>query len=83
MLVRTYERGVEDLTYACGTGAASTALVLTELGLTSGQNVRISMPGGDLYIQVDRDENRITNLWLTGPTNMVCTGEITDEDLNL
>lgn len=83
VLVRTYERGVEDLTYACGTGAASTVLVLTVMGLVSGQNVRVSMPGGDLFITVDREGAQIQNLWLTGPTNMVCSGEITDEDLNL
>lgn len=81
--VRTYERGVENFTYACGTGAGSTVTVLTLLGLVSGNNVHVSMPGGELYITVDRDGDRVKNLWLTGPTNMVCEGEITDEELYL
>jgi len=81
--VRTFERGVEDFTYACGTGAGSTVTVLTMQGLVSGRNVHVSMPGGELYITVDREGDCVKNLWLTGPTNMVCAGEITDEDLNL
>jgi len=83
VLIRTFERGVEDFTYACGTGTGSTVAVLTVLGLVSGQNVHVSMPGGELYVTVDREGSRIRNLWLTGPTNMVCSGEITDEDLVL
>ena len=83
ILVRTYERGVEDFTYACGTGAGSTAAVLTLLGQVTGQKVRVSMPGGDLLITAERCGDTITALWLTGPTNTVCTGEVTDEDLNL
>ena len=83
VLARTFERGVEDFTYACGTGAGSTVTALTLMGLVSGENVRVTMPGGDLYVTVDREDGRVTNLWLTGPTNMVCEGEITDEELKL
>lgn len=53
------------------------------MGLVSGENVRVTMPGGELYVTVDREDGRVTNLWLTGPTNMVCEGEITDEELAL
>ena len=83
VLARTFERGVEDFTYACGTGAGSTVTALTLMGLVSGENVRVTMPGGELYVTVDREDGRVTNLWLTGPTNMVCEGEITDEELAL
>ena len=83
VLIRTYERGVEDFTYACGTGTGSTILVLTLLGLVSGNHVQVTMPGGTLWVTVDREGDQIQNLWLTGPTNMVCEGEITDEDLIL
>ena len=83
VLARTYERGVEDFTYACGTGAGSTVTALTLMGLVSGENVRVTMPGGDLYVTVERENGNIVNLWLTGPTNMVCEGEITDEELAL
>jgi len=79
----TFERGVEDFTYACGTGTGSVVLALTMLGKVSGNQVEVSVPGGTLYVTVDRNGNDVTALWLTGPTNMVCTGQITDENLNL
>lgn len=81
--IRTYERGVEDFTYACGTGSGSCVLFLTMLGRVTGESVRVSARGGDLYITVERDGDTVRNLWLTGPTNLVCVGEITDEDLIL
>ncbi len=80
----TYERGVEDFTYACGTGTASTAAVLTLRGLISGRGSRFYMRGGVLVMDVLRNEKgRITDLYLTGPTNIVARGEITDEELPL
>ena len=80
---RTFERGVEDFTYACGTGTGSVVAVLTLLGRVSGRNVRVDMTGGTLVIDAERDGSRITALYLTGPTNLVCKGEITDEELRL
>ena len=78
---RTYERGVEDFTYACGTGTGSVVTVLTLQGKVSGRNVKVDMTGGQLIIDVEREGDKITDLYLTGPTNIVCKGEITDEDL--
>ncbi len=78
---RTFERGVEDFTYACGTGTGSVVTVLTMQGKVSGQGVRAEMTGGELVIDADRSGSRITDLYLTGPTNIVCKGEVTDEDL--
>lgn len=43
----TFERGVEDFTYACGTGTGSTVLALTMKGLVSGRDVRVSVPAGN------------------------------------
>lgn len=81
---RTYERGVEDFTYACGTGTGSVVTVLTLLGKVSGKHVRVDMTGGTLYVDVERNAaGRVTDLYLTGPTNVVCKGEITDENLVL
>ena len=80
---RTYERGVEDFTYACGTGTGSVVTVLTLLGKVSGKSVRVDMTGGTLTIDVERDSaGHVTDLFLTGPTNIVCKGEITDEALD-
>ena len=79
--LRTYERGVEDFTYACGTGTGSTALALYFLHLT-GARIEANMRGGTLFAQVDTDENgTVRDLWLTGPTNIVAKGEITDQAL--
>ena len=77
----TYERGVEDFTYACGTGTGSMVLTLMLKGLCSGQDVRVTVPGGLLRITIDHDCEAIRNIYLTGPTNLVCVGEIRDEDL--
>ena len=77
----TYERGVEDFTYACGTGSGSTVLALTLLGKVSGKDVEVSVPGGTLRVDVDQNGDAIQNIWLTGPTNFVCEGAVLDEDL--
>lgn len=77
LLIRTYERGVEDLTYACGTGTGSTALVLKRKGLVPAEgSVTARVHGGSLSVDVEGDE-----LWLTGPTNIAARGEVTDEEL--
>lgn len=78
---RTFERGVEDFTYACGTGTGSVVAVLTLTGKVSGQQVRVNMQGGQLMIDAERVYSHIACLYLTGPTNIVCKGEVTDEDL--
>ena len=78
---RTFERGVEDFTYACGTGTGSLVTVLTLQGKVSGHGVKVDMTGGQLIIDAQRDHSRIASLYLTGPTNVVCKGEVTDEDL--
>lgn len=80
---RTYERGVEDFTYACGTGTGSVVTILTLKGKVSGKNVKVDMTGGTLFIDVEREEDKIKNLYLTGPTNIVAKGEVTDEELEL
>ena len=78
---RTYERGVEDFTYACGTGTGSVVTVLTLQGKVSGKAVRVQMTGGELIIDAKRRGSRVERLFLTGPTNIVCKGQVTDEDL--
>ena len=80
---RTFERGVEDFTYACGTGTGSLVTVLTLQGKVSGHSVKVDMTGGQLIIDVEREGSAIRNLYLTGPTNIVAKGEVTDEDLDL
>lgn len=78
---RTFERGVEDFTYACGTGTGSLVTVLTLQGKVSGRGVKVDMTGGQLIIDAEREGSAIRDLYLTGPTNIVAKGEVTDEDL--
>lgn len=80
---RTFERGVEDFTYACGTGTGALVAVLTLQGKVSGQGVRVDMTGGQLMVDTEQVQSHIASLYLTGPTNIVCKGEITDEELIL
>ena len=79
---RTFERGVEDFTYACGTGTGSVVTVLTLQGKVSGSNVKVDMAGGQLIIDVVRDGQQVQDLYLAGPTNIVAKGEVTYEDLH-
>ena len=74
---------MEDFTYACGTGTGSLVTVLTLQGKVSGQGVKVDMTGGQLIIDAEREGAKITDLYLTGPTNIVAKGEVTDEDLEL
>lgn len=79
----TFERGVEDFTLACGTGCGSIVTSLTLLGKVSGKDVSIDMPGGQLKVNINTDGTNVYDVMLSGPTNMVCEGEITDEDLSI
>ncbi|HCX61371.1 MAG TPA: diaminopimelate epimerase [Clostridiales bacterium] len=82
-LVKTYERGVEDFTLACGTGSASTAVALMLKGYLSGDRAKIIVDGGELFVEVERTNNNINKLYLIGDTNIVAIGEIMDEDLSI
>ena len=76
--VRTFERGVEDFTLACGTGCGSTVSVLTMRGLCSGKNVRLESDGGTLTVSLTMEEGKVTALLLQGPTCIVTIGETVD-----
>lgn len=73
--VRTYERGVEDETYSCGTGVTAVALAASALGAVS--PVRLSTPGGALEVAFEaRADGGFANVWLSGPAVRVFGGEI-------
>jgi diaminopimelate epimerase len=72
--VRTYERGVEDETYSCGTGVTACALICAhnERGFN---RVEVQTPGGHLSVEFDKmDEERFENIWLCGPATFVFKG---------
>ena len=81
VLEKTYERGVEDFTLACGTGTGSVVTALTLLRRVSGHNVRVTMDGGLLTVDAEEKDGAIENLYLTGPAALVCAGEILDKEI--
>lgn len=75
--VRTYERGVEDETFACGTGATAVALAMaTKKGLTGQINTSIHVLGGELNVRFNYDGVKFSNIFLEGPATFVFEGEI-------
>ncbi len=75
--VRTFERGVEDETYACGTGVTAVALAMAQHNGQSGHIVTpIKVLGGDLRIRFDYDGLRFTNIFLEGPAKIVFEGKV-------
>lgn len=74
--IRTYERGVEDETLACGTGVTATAIV-AHLVKGVERPVNIQVAGGD-FLQVDfqRENETIQNVTLTGPAAVVFEGRV-------
>ncbi|SJZ53005.1 diaminopimelate epimerase [Sediminibacterium ginsengisoli] len=76
IIVRTYERGVEDETYSCGTGVTASALVFAHND--NGFNrVEVKTKGGHLAVEFDKTgESSFRNIWLCGPATFVFKGEI-------
>ena len=75
--IRTYERGVEDETLACGTGMVACALIHNLL--TGAESpVKVDVEGGDtLSIGFEKTgDTSFTNVTLTGPADFVYEGEI-------
>ncbi len=76
IIVRTYERGVEDETLACGTGVTAVA-ILAHLVHSVGKPVSLKVAGGDtLNVDFNIDGEAITQVTLTGPALSVYTGSI-------
>lgn len=74
--VRTYERGVENETYSCGTGVTASALVFAhnENGFN---RVEVDTLGGHLAVEFEKTGNtQFKNIWLCGPATFVFSGEI-------
>ena len=73
--VRTYERGVEDETYSCGTGV--TAVALAAAGRGAASPVRLRTPGGELEVAFEAQaDGSFQNVWLSGPAVLVFEGKL-------
>lgn len=69
----TFERGVENYTIACGTGATAAALAVFKKEIDAGLEVKISVPGGDLFIRKDQHGQQTV---MRGPARIVFEGKI-------
>ena len=74
--LRTYERGVEDETLACGTGATAVAIAMNKLGKTNSNVIQLEVEGGKLEVSFDKEEDKFTNVFLKGPAQFVFKGVI-------
>jgi diaminopimelate epimerase len=75
--VRTFERGVEDETYACGTGVTAVALAMAKHHNQTGSiETPIKVLGGDLNIRFNYDGTSFTHIFLEGPAVQVFEGEV-------
>ena len=76
--VQSYERGVEDFTLACGTGAMSSAIVAHALKLSE-PPIRIHVPGGVLTVDFKFSNQKYLDVSLAGDARIICEGEINRE----
>tara|TARA_B100000900_G_C20535346_1_gene698117 strand:- start:445 stop:1221 length:777 start_codon:yes stop_codon:yes gene_type:complete len=76
LVLRTYERGVEDETLACGTGAIATAIAARESGLINEDKVLVNVLGGKLNVSFTKKENVYCDIYLTGDAKFVFKGEL-------
>lgn len=74
--VRTYERGVEDETLACGTGVTAVAIAANKSNKTTEEKIYIEVLGGKLEVSFKREGNSFKNVFLKGPAQFVFEGKI-------
>ena len=74
--IRTYERGVEDETLSCGTGATAVALAMHQNKKTTATKIKISVQGGVLEIQFEVTDKGYSQIFLSGPAEQVYSGTI-------
>ena len=73
--IRTYERGVEDETLACGTGAVAAALIVYRLLLIDRSSVNIHTRSGELLrVYFEARNGSFDDVWLEGRARLICKG---------
>jgi len=76
LYLRTFERGVEDETLACGTGITASAIASVLSGRFASAPVNVKARGGDLVVDFKVNDGKVTDIWLTGPATFVFDGLI-------
>ncbi len=76
LIVRSFERGVENITLSCGTGVTASALVASQVFDKGKNSYDIHTYGGNLKVRFERIGNGFRNIWLEGPAIKVFEGKI-------
>ncbi|MBW1959829.1 MAG: diaminopimelate epimerase [Deltaproteobacteria bacterium] len=76
IFVRTYERGVEDETYSCGTGIVASAIATALKTRADVRFYNIRALGGELKVYFKKRDDAFRDIWLEGPAVCVFNGEI-------
>ncbi|NLA74454.1 MAG: diaminopimelate epimerase, partial [Deltaproteobacteria bacterium] len=79
--VRTYERGVENETLACGTGSIASSLIANVKGLVSSPVTVITRGGEELRVHFEKKGPEFSRVWLEGGTSIIYKGELHEEAL--
>ncbi len=74
--VRTYERGVEDETLACGTGVTAVAIAASKANKTNANSIQLEVLGGTLEVSFEKNGDFYKNVFLKGPAQLVFKGNI-------
>ena len=78
IVIRTYERGVEDETFSCGTGAVAAAIATHKTYDSSSKeySLKINTPGGKLNVSFNHKNGKYGKIVLSGPATFVFQGTI-------
>lgn len=74
--VRTYEKGVENETLACGTGVTAVAVAMHKINKTKSNLISLPVEGGNLEVSFTEENGVYKNVFLKGPATFVFKGEI-------
>jgi diaminopimelate epimerase len=74
--IRTYERGVEDETLACGTGTTASAVTLGLVGMATSPTEMVTKSGEVLRVHYNINGKKVDNVYLEGPARIVYEGRI-------
>lgn len=74
--IRTYERGVEDETLSCGTGATAVAIAMNANKKTNANSITIQVEGGTLEVSFIENNGKYSSVFLKGPATFVFKGTI-------
>lgn len=75
--IRTYERGVEDETLACGTGICASAVAIVVNNYANAKKpLMFHAKGGDITIELEMENENIKRVFITGPAEEVFTGMV-------